>query len=66
MGKADVGGFGISSDLAWQAYAALGCHLNKRTVLELGYKYMSVDYTSGGFTNDMRTSGVLLNLGLKF
>lgn len=66
VGKADVGGFGIGSDLAWQAYAALGCHLNKRAVLELGYKHMSVDYTSGGFTNDMRTSGVLLNLGLKF
>lgn len=66
VGKADVGGFGISSDLAWQAYAALGCHLNKRAVLELGYKVMSVDYTDGGFTNDVRTSGVLLNLGLKF
>jgi len=35
VGKADVGGFGVSSDLAWQTYAALGCHLNKRTVLEL-------------------------------
>lgn len=65
VGKADIGGFGISSDLAWQTYAALGCHLSQRTVLELGYKCMSVDYTSGGFTNDVRTSGVLLNLGLK-
>ncbi|WP_038159471.1 hypothetical protein [Verrucomicrobium sp. BvORR106] len=65
VGKADVGGFGVSSDLAWQVYGALGCHLSRRAVLELGYKHMSVDYTSGGFTNDVRTSGVLLNLGLK-
>lgn len=65
VAKADIGGFGISSDLAWQAYGALGYKLSKRTTLELGYKYMAVDYTSGGFTNDVRTSGVFLNLGLK-
>lgn len=63
--KADIGGFGISSDLAWQLYGALGYNLSKRTTLELGYKYMAVDYTSGGFTNDVATSGVFLNLGLK-
>ncbi|MBL9145146.1 MAG: hypothetical protein JNM99_15810 [Verrucomicrobiaceae bacterium] len=63
--KADIGGFGISSDLTWQVYAALGYHLSKSTTLEVGYKYMAVDYTSGGFTNDVRTSGVFLNLGLK-
>lgn len=65
VAKADIGGFGISSDLTWQVYAALGYRLSKSTTLELGYKYMAVDYTSGGFTNDVRTSGVFLNLGLK-
>lgn len=65
VAKADIGGFGISSDLAWQVYGAVGYKLSKRTTLELGYKYMAVDYTSGGFTNDVRTSGVFLNLGLK-
>lgn len=65
VAKADIGGFGVSSDLAWQVYAALGYKLTKRTTLELGYKYMAVDYTSDGFTNDVRTSGVFLNLGMK-
>lgn len=65
IAKADIGGFGISSDLAWQAYAAFGYNLTKSATIELGYKYMAVDYTSGGFTNDTRTSGVFLNLGLK-
>lgn len=65
VAKADIGGFGISSDLAWQVYAGLGYQLSKRTSLELGYKYMAVDYTSSGFTNDAATSGVFLNLGLK-
>ena len=65
VAKADIGGFGISSDLTWQAYAALGYKLSKRASVELGYKYMAVDYTSGDFTNDVRTSGVFLSLGLK-
>lgn len=65
VAKADIGGFGISSDLAWQVYAALGYKLSKSTTLELGYKYMAVDYTSDGFTNDVSTSGLFLSLGLK-
>ena len=66
--KADIGGFGISSDLIWQAYGALGYHLTKsgKTTVELGYKYMAVDYTSGGFTYDVSMSGLMLNLGMKF
>ncbi len=63
--KADVGGFGISSDLTWQVYGALGIHVTDSTTLELGYKHMAVDYTRGGFTNDVATSGVYLALGLK-
>ncbi|MBL9116156.1 MAG: hypothetical protein JNJ83_14205 [Verrucomicrobiaceae bacterium] len=63
--KADIGGFGISSDLAWQVYGALGYNLTKRTTLEIGYKHMAVDYTSGGFVNDVATSGVFLNMGIR-
>ncbi len=68
IAKADIGGFGVSSDLVWNAYGALGCNLTKtgKTTLELGYRYMSVDYTRGGFTYDMATSGPMINLGLKF
>ena len=68
IAKADIGGFGVSSDLVWSAYGALGCNLTRtgKTTVELGYKYMAVDYTRGGFTYDMATSGVMVNLGLKF
>jgi uncharacterized protein YycO len=68
VAKADVGGFGVSSDLVWQAYGALGYHLSKsgKTTVELGYKYMAVDYAKGGFTYDVAMSGVMLNLGFRF
>lgn len=68
VAKADVGGFGVSSDLVWQAYGALGYHLSKsgKTTVELGYKYMAVDYAKGGFTYDVAMSGVMLNIGFRF
>ncbi len=68
VAKADVGGFGVSSNLVWQAYGALGYHLSKRgeTTVELGYKYMAVDYAKGGFTYDVAMSGVMLNIGFRF
>jgi uncharacterized protein YycO len=68
VAKADIGGFGVSSDLVWQAYGALGYHLSKsgKTTVELGYKYMAVDYAKGGFTYDVAMSGVMLNIGFRF
>lgn len=68
IAKADIGGFGVSSDLTWSAYGALGCHLTKsgKTTVELGYKHLAIDYTRGGFTYDMATSGPMINMSLKF
>lgn len=64
--RADIGGFGVGSDLEWQVYAALGFNLSKHTTLELGYRHMDVDYTSGGFTFDAALSGAVLALGYTF
>lgn len=68
VAKADIGGFGVSSDLVWSAYGALGYRVTKsgKTTLELGYKHLDVDYSHGGFTFDVAMSGVMLNLGMKF
>lgn len=68
VAKADIGGFGVSSDLVWTAYGALGYHVTKSglTTIEVGYKHMAVDYTRGGFTYDMATSGPMIIFGTKF
>ena len=42
-----------------------GHELREGNVRLAGYKHMAVDYTRGGFTNDVATSGVYLSLGLK-
>ena len=64
--KGDVGGFGISSDLAWQAYAGLEFQISKCCFAGIGYRYMSTDYTSGGFTYDVEMNGPQLEFGFKF
>lgn len=65
IAKADIGGFGISSDLVWQVYAALGCQISQRTSIEVGYRHMDVDYTRGGFAMDAAVSGAMIAFGIK-
>lgn len=37
--ESDIGGFGIGSDLAVEAYAALGCQLSPNLRTEVGFRY---------------------------
>jgi len=64
--KGDIGGFGVSSDITWQAYAGLEYQISKHMYAGLGYRALGVDYTDGGFTYDVITSGIQIELGLKF
>lgn len=65
-GRADIGGFGVGSDFSWQVYGALGCQVTRSATVELGYRHMAVDYTSGGFVYDVATSGAVLATGITF
>ncbi|MEN9974050.1 MAG: hypothetical protein RLZZ282_56 [Verrucomicrobiota bacterium] len=66
VGKGDIGGFDVGSSLTWQLYGGIECQLAKSCYLGAGYRYLSVDYTSGGFTYDMATSGPQIELGFNF
>jgi hypothetical protein len=63
---ADIGGFGIESDRTWQALAALGYRLGENGSVVLGYRGIGTDYSSGGFTYDVISHGVLLGLEWRF
>ena len=65
-GRADIGGFGVGSNLAWQVYGGLGCQVTRNFTVELGYRHLAVDYTSGGFTYDVSMSGAVLAAGITF
>ena len=61
----DVGGGG--SQLDYQAVGALGYRIKPKLMLQLGWRYLSVNYRSNGVIFDTISSGVVLGLtiGLK-
>jgi hypothetical protein len=67
--QTDVGGFGIGSDIAVEAYAALGCDLTRNIYSEVGYRYIYDDFRDEGandFLYQMSMHGAQITVGLKF
>ncbi len=62
----DIGGFGVSSDLTWQAMAGFGYRFNDRCSALLTYRAISTDYSSGGFLFDVISHGPLLGVEFRF
>jgi hypothetical protein len=62
----DVGGFGIGSDLAWQALFGANYDFSKTVSGKLGYRVVAADYDKGGFLYDMTNSGAYVGVGFRF
>ena len=62
----DVGGFGVSSDITWQAIAGVGYRVSENGLLLLGYRGIGTDYNNGGFTYDVTASGPVIGFEYKF
>ncbi len=58
-GRADVGGFGVGSELAWQVEALFDWTLSERTSFQIGYRWIDIDYEDddNGFVYDILTQG---------
>ena len=56
----EVGGFGVSSDLTWQAMAGVGYNINDCWALIAGYRHLYIDYENGDFLYDLDTSGIMI------
>jgi hypothetical protein len=65
-GRGDIGGFGVGSELMWQAEAAVGLQVTRSIFAELGYRALSFDYENDGLTFDTITHGVQLTTGITF
>jgi hypothetical protein len=70
IARADIGGFGVGSDLTWSALAAADWSISENFGLVLGYRAMDTDYSKGSGANrfeyDMTISGPLLGLRYNF
>jgi hypothetical protein len=65
-GRGDVGGFGVGSELTWQISAAFGWQINDAWSIDLGYRYMDIDYTGDNFTYDAVQAGLFSSLTYRF
>ncbi len=67
---ADVGGFGIGSDLSWEVLPSVGFDLAKWASVEVGYKYLDTDYENGEgadrFAYDMVLEGPVAGVAFRF
>jgi hypothetical protein len=65
-GKADVGGFGVGSDVTTQVSGALGCQITRNIFSEVGYRYLYIDYQQNDFLYRVSMQGAELTLGINF
>jgi len=64
--QGDIGGFCAGSQFASNAQSTLGANLSKNVFIEVGYRYMYVDYQNNGFLYKMNSYGLFAGLGFKF
>ncbi len=64
--QADIGGFGVGSDLTWSALATVNYIVSDRFSVSGGYKVLDVDYDHDGHLFDARLSGPVLGLTYRF
>ena len=66
----EIGGFGAGSTFTWQVFPTFGVNLAKWMALDFGYRWMSIDYTSGDgatlFKYDVLMQGPVLGFVFKF
>jgi opacity protein-like surface antigen len=65
-GYADIGGFGVGSDLTYQLLAGVNWQFAKSVTAKAGYRYLYQNYKNGGFVWDMKSSGFYFGAGFKF
>ena len=63
---ADVGGFGVGSDLTWQIGSTVGYQIKDWLWVRAGYRQLHVDYEDDGFVFDVKMSGPILGVGVRF
>ncbi len=66
----EIGGFGAGSAFTWQVFPTVGIMLSERASLELGYRWLDIDYSTGELTTlfryDVLTQGPLMGFAFRF
>jgi hypothetical protein len=66
----EIGGFGAGSDFTWQIFPTVGWSFTDRFSLEVGYRWLDLDYETGDgnerFAYDVLTQGPIGGLAFRF
>ena len=66
----EIGGFGVGSDFTWQIFPTVGYKFSDRFSLEVGYRWLDLDYSTGDgnerFAYDVLTQGPVGGLAFRF
>lgn len=65
-GGFSLGGFGVGSDLMWDAIVNLGYAWSSTFSATIGYRYLDVDYDDGGYIYDVAQNGPTVGLSWRF
>jgi len=64
--EADIGGFGVSSDLTWQVNAGLEWNIARHLYVRGSYRQLDTEFDESGFEYNMTEGGPQLELGFRF
>jgi opacity protein-like surface antigen len=62
----DIGGFGVNSDLTWQAFAGFGYKITPNVSTAIGYRGLGIDYSKDAFSMDVVSHGPVIGLEIRF
>ncbi len=64
--KGTIGGFGVGTDLTWDATAMLRYRLSQRTTLGFGYRYLKIEQDAGLLDMDVAFHGPIVGISFRF
>jgi opacity protein-like surface antigen len=63
---ADIGGFGMGSDLAYEFYLGASYAFSPRMRMEIGYRFLAIDYSAERAKLDIQLHGPTIGLAIGF
>lgn len=66
LGYFDAGGFGVGSDVTWQAAVTANYRASDNLYLSAGWRHLSLDYSDGGTVFDGAMSGPVAGVTWRF
>jgi len=64
--RADIGGFGIGSELSWKSNLLVGYRFSELFTLHGGYQVYGLDYEKEDFSLNVTSAGIALGFGFEF